>query len=191
MKKILSKSPAAIAVLVALLFGCQNLDVQNENNPDEARALATPSDIESLIQGSFLSWYDAVQSSVPSMTLGVLSDTYTCSWCNFGMQPLSNEPRTEYVNETSYAWNVVDAAWFANYGAISAASDGIRNIEADVVDLGQDNARALAFGKLVQGLAHSYLSLLYDQGFILDDGSAADQPASITNAVVLKVVDAE
>ena len=102
MIKTLSKSLAGLLFLTALLLGCQNLDVQNQNQPDEARALATPSDIESLIQGSFLQWYDALQSSQPNMSMGVMSDAYTCSWGNFGMSFLSQEPRVEFTNESRF-----------------------------------------------------------------------------------------
>ena len=58
MKKVLSMSLAALLMLAVLFVGCQNLDVQNQNNPDEARALSTPGDIESLIKGSFLGFFD-------------------------------------------------------------------------------------------------------------------------------------
>ncbi|MCG8603511.1 hypothetical protein MJD09_00725 [bacterium] len=170
MTKILSRSLGVMLVITAMILGCQNLDVQNQNQPDEARALSTPSDIESLIQGSFLQWFDALQSSQPNMSLGVMSDAYTCSWGNFGMSFLSQEPRVEFTNESSFnRAGITEDPWFGNYGAISSASDGLRNIQNGTVTLGADNARALAFGKFVQGLAHSWLSLNFDQGFILDE----------------------
>ena len=50
MKKLITNSLAVVMIVAAAFYGCQDLDVQNTNNPDEARALATPGDIESLIQ---------------------------------------------------------------------------------------------------------------------------------------------
>ncbi len=85
MKKIISNSLNILLVAAIGLFGCQDLDVINTNQPDEARALATPSDIESLIAGSFLSWHDAIEDGDPAMGLAVMSDAYTCSWGNYGM----------------------------------------------------------------------------------------------------------
>jgi hypothetical protein len=171
MKKLISNSLVALVTAAVLLLGCQNLDVENLNAPDEARALATPSDIESLIAGSFLTWFDGIQSSTPNMSLAMPSDTYTCGWGNFGMGVMSEEPRKEFENTvTSGVRGVVEEPWFDLYGAISAASDGIRNIEAGNVTLGEeDNMRAIGFGKLVQGLAHGWLALMFDQGFILDE----------------------
>ncbi|MCG8606214.1 hypothetical protein MJD09_14665 [bacterium] len=170
MKKIITMSLVAALTLALLVLGCQNLDVQNLNQPDEARALATPSDIESLIKGSFLQWYDTIQSSTPNMSLGVMSDAYTCSWGNFGMGFLSQEPRVEFTNSSTFGRaSIAESPWFGNYAAISSTADGIRNIQNGTVDLGPDNARALAFAKFVQGLAHSWLANNFDQGFILDE----------------------
>ena len=89
MKKLISSSMIALLTVTVLLSSCQSLDVVNQNNPDEARALATPSDIESLIAGSFLSWFDAIQSSTPNMSLAMPADVYTCGWGNFGMGVMS------------------------------------------------------------------------------------------------------
>ncbi|MCH8125279.1 hypothetical protein IIC38_04885 [candidate division KSB1 bacterium] len=171
MKKLISSSMIALLTVTVLLSSCQSLDVVNQNNPDEARALATPSDIESLIAGSFLSWFDAIQSSTPNMSLAMPADVYTCGWGNFGMGVMSEEPRIEFNNtSTSSTRGVVEQPWFDLYGAISAASDGIRNIQAGNVTLGADkDTRAIGFGKFVQGLAHGWLALMFDQGFILDE----------------------
>ena len=172
MNRILVKGLAATIMLFVLVVGCQNLNVQNQNQPDEARALATPGDIESLVKGSFLTWWDGVQDAVPSMGLGVMSDAYSCGWGNFSMGYLAQEPRVEFDNTSSFGGaGVTENPWFELYGAVSAATDGIRNISSGTVDLGTDtdNKRALAFAKFVQGLCHGWLSLYFDQGFIFDE----------------------
>ena len=129
MNKLISRIGAALLLTAALLVGCQSLDVTNQNNPDESRALATPTDIESLIAGSFLSWFDAVQSSTPNMSLAMPADLYTCGWGNFGMGVMSEEPREEFNNtSTSSVRGVVEQPWFDLYGAISAASDDAREL---------------------------------------------------------------
>lgn len=170
MKRLLFYSLAAMLAVAVLFLGCQELDVDNLNQPDEARALATPSDIEALVQGSFLTWFQSIQGATPSMSLAMPSDTYTCGWGNFGMSPLSDEPRPEFINTTSAGTaGVVEGPWFGLYGAISAASDGIRNIQSGAVSLGPNNERAIGFGKFVQGLSHGFIALMFDQGFVLDE----------------------
>jgi hypothetical protein len=45
-----------------LLFGaagCADLLVDNVNNPDRRRALATPGDVEGLVSGAYRAWYSA------------------------------------------------------------------------------------------------------------------------------------
>ena len=51
MSRILKRSTLMFVILTT--SGCLDFDVENLNAPDEARALATPSDVESLIKGSF------------------------------------------------------------------------------------------------------------------------------------------
>ena len=170
MKKIILSSLAALLVVGVAFMGCQNLDVTNINAPDEQRSLATPGDVESLIAGSFLAWHQAIFWEQPSMSLATTADVYSCSWGNFGMRDLSSEPRVKFNNTVAYGnASVVEDPWFGCYGAISAASDGVKSIKDGVVDLGKDNQRAIAFGKFVQGLAHGYLALMFDQAFILDE----------------------
>ncbi len=170
MKKLILTTLTALLMFAVWFVGCQSLDVQNFNDPDESRALATPSDIEALISGSFLSWFDGIQSSTPNMSLAMPADVYTCGWGNFGMGELSEEPRQILTNTTTSNFSsFLEEPWFDSYGAISAASDGIRNIESGTVTLGDDNIRAIGFAKMVQGLAHGWLALMYDQGFILEE----------------------
>lgn len=117
-----------LTVIVFAVSGCLDFDVENKNAPDEARALATPSDVESLIKGSFLQYYDAIESGTPNMTMATMSDAFTCSWGNYGMGLLSSEPRVEYVNNTAQGYaGASQFPWFGLYGAISSASDGVRN----------------------------------------------------------------
>ena len=68
MKKLISHSLGIPFIVVTIFLGCQDMDIVNQNQPDEQRALASPGDLESLIKGSFLSWFDAIQSSTPNMS---------------------------------------------------------------------------------------------------------------------------
>tara|TARA_Y100000590_G_scaffold310702_1_gene351016 strand:- start:2134 stop:3783 length:1650 start_codon:yes stop_codon:yes gene_type:complete len=168
MSRILKRSTLMFMILT--MSGCLDFDVENLNAPDEARALATPSDVESLIKGSFLQYYEAIENGTPNMTMATMSDAFTCSWGNYGMGLLSSEPRVEYVNNTSQGYaGASQYPWFGLYGAISSAADGVRNVESGAVNLGPNSKRALAFGKFVQGVALGWQALYFDQGFPLDE----------------------
>lgn len=161
--------------LALAIVGCEDLtelNVQNNNNPDTERALANAEDVESLIAGSFLSWWSATQKSAPSMATTTMADEGTGSWGNWGMQDLSSEPRVAYNNSSTYRYSSTNnVPWFTLYGALSATYDGITAINngLEIGDGGADNNRALAFGKFVQGLSHGFLALLFDQAFIFDE----------------------
>ena len=51
-----------LAVGSLLVFGttaCADLEITNFNDPDAARSLSTPGDVQSLIGGSFNNWFYA------------------------------------------------------------------------------------------------------------------------------------
>jgi hypothetical protein len=162
------KSTAVIALAVA--FGaCQDLDVSNLNSPDESRAITSAEDIQSLIKSSFFSFFDGMEGDCyPSWGLGVAADEGTSSWGNCGMQDISSEPRTPFPNTTAYGYRgVVQTPWYDMYDIISSVNDGLRAINEglEIGEGGEDNARAVAFGKFTQGLAHGFLALEFDRAF--------------------------
>ena len=93
----------SLAMAVALsLNGCADLDVGNTNAPDQARALASPEDVESLIKSTFLSFWQGIHVTGGSFNPGVMADANTSSWGNYGMRELASEPRAAVNN--SPAW---------------------------------------------------------------------------------------
>lgn len=168
-------------VAAALLFfgaaGCADLDVNNPNDANRGQALATASDVESLISGSFNTWYtEAHEFGNTSLFLSTASFQHSAPWNNAGMVPLSRIPREPLPNfVSSQEYSNLANQWFGQYQALAAVADGLRAMEdpeiAAAIDEGATNGalRARAYGKFVQGLAHGTLGMIYDQGFILDE----------------------
>lgn len=162
--------PLVLAVLVAL-GGCEDLAVENQNNPDRERALTQPGDIETLIQGTFRTYYYSQENFEPSFALSVAADEQSSSWGNFGMQDMGSEPREPYNNDPSYTYSDVAEVPFTNsYSAVSAALDGIAVIEDGMI-IGDEaqTQRAKAFAEMVAGLAHANVAVNFDQGFVVDN----------------------
>ncbi len=169
MKKLISGS--LILLFSLFVFGCDtNLEVQNIDTPDTERVLASSSDVESLIAGSFLAYWQGTSSTyTPGMGLSVTADQLTGSWGNFGMQDLSSEPRAAWDNSPSYRYRTHNSTpWFRLYRAISNANDGLKAMARDDIQI-EEEARARAFAKFVQGLSHGFIALFFDQGFIYDE----------------------
>lgn len=161
-----------IALILALVgtAACLDLDVDNITEPERERALANAGDLEQLIAGAFNSWWQSQsQSAGMGNSLSGVAMQHSQWAGNFAFGFLHQIPRPVLPNETS-ASQYANLAhnWVWNYRAASSVQLAILAIEAGA-DLGADEARARAFAKFVQGLAHGTLALLYDQALIVDE----------------------
>lgn len=156
--------------LLLLVSSCADLDVQNLGAGDTERVLATPADIVNLNAGAFVSWWQSMHTVSPGMALGVAADQLTCSWGNFGMRTLSNEPRNPSNNNLgSTDATVWETPWYNLYSALSTANDVVKAFDIDGKDAGADTQVAKASAYFLQGVSLGYLSLYFDQAFIVDE----------------------
>ena len=159
------------ALLLIGMAGCVDLDVQNLNDPDAARALATPGDVESLIAGGYDAWLRCLWYAGPTMWMSNASGEHVAPWGNAGMEQYARIPRIPTLNNSGDS-NVgtLTQCWYQSYRAIAAIRDGLKQIADGAVDLGADgNERAQAYGRYMQGVAHATVALLYDSGFVYDE----------------------
>jgi hypothetical protein len=163
-----------LAIVLALFQpGCQKLAVDNPNDPDTEKALANPDDVESLMGGTYLTWYQGnlYESALPFSTL---ADELTSPWGNWGMGEMSREPRREYENSsTNYNLPMIARPWYAMYEVLSTAKDVWELLE-DGIQIGENganNLRMRAFIRFMQGTAHGELALIFDKGFIVDENT--------------------
>lgn len=160
-----------------MLFGCKKMDVSNENNPDLAKVLSTGADVEGVASGLFNTVFTGEHSAsgVEAM-LAVAADHVTCSWGNFGMRDMSNEPRDNaWNNSPAYAnASILKYSYDKWYSAIGSASDVLNALNSGVeIDGGAADARAKAFAKFTLGLAYGNMALIYDKVHVVDDTKTA------------------
>jgi len=163
-----------------LLFGAAGCDlaVENQQAPDQRRALANPGDVEALIGGSWWSWYQAQHNwnITPSGWLSTAAFQHSAFPANFGMVHYSSIPRVPTTNATSHDfYPQLAGTWTQPYRAIAAVNDGLRAIDAGV-DLGANERRARAFAKFMQGVGHGTIAMLYPEGPIVDETTDLLQP---------------
>mgnify|MGYP006282650327 CR=1 FL=1 len=159
---------AGVAGAALLLGACDDLDVNNPNEPDADRALATAGDVESLIASSYKSYFQPAQQYDPGNMLSVMADQTTSSWGNFAMRSQGSEPRDAFNNSPSFTYAFSNEfAWTGCYAALAAVSDGFKAIEGEVTL--ENETRARAFGRFVQGVCHGFLAMIYDQAAIVDE----------------------
>ncbi len=166
----------ALTGLVAMAAtACADLEVTNLNDPDRQRAITTPSDVETLIVGSFTNWWAVAHYSYPGCALSVAADAHSSSWGNWGMKDSSWEPRIPINNDPAYTYNnLMESPWGDSYAALAGVRDGLSAINDGIVieEGGVDvTQRAVAFGKLTQAMALANLAVLFDQAFIVDENT--------------------
>ncbi|MDN5203161.1 RagB/SusD family nutrient uptake outer membrane protein [Fulvivirgaceae bacterium BMA10] len=185
MKNILYKiNILVLALVISVVTGCEDLDTQNLNNPDTQQVLATGNDLPGFLAGGFVTWWQANHQSRPGLTLGVASDAVSCSWGNFGMRRMSEEPRDPYNNssaETTDYKDVVRFPWFRNLSAQFTANNVIKSLNDGLTlgDASQDKMlETSAF--FLRGIARGYLGLLFDQAYLTDENTDLSQQLDFT-----------
>ena len=164
---------AGVGALLAATACSDILDVENKNNPETERVLKSPSDVESLIRGSYVQALDPLLSSNSiNMQLGSVAFENSAMAANFGMIERSQFPRSAIINTASNQFHPhTYEVWAESYAAIRSASDGLKKIADASFSLGSAvaDARGEAFGKFVLFFAHANLAVTYDQASIYDE----------------------
>lgn len=171
MNKLKSLLTFGLLMTVMVTYGCQDLGVENTNNPDTERALANAGDIEALVSNQYMQWWNGTQKNYPGMTLSVIAQEMTSSWGNFGMNDLGQLPRQGFINSPSYADRFMSSTPWANmYTAISAANDGLVALnEGLTLSPAVNTERMRAYAKFIQGISYGYLANHFDKAFLVDE----------------------
>ena len=177
----------AAAVSLVAISAC-DLEVVNPNEPDRDRALSEPGDIESLIAGTYSTWWDQVHGASDELAmvraLSSASEVIASAAANHFASDNNQQPRINLTNAIGYQWGrSLRAPWMELNQALAAIRDGVLVIEESNLQIGAggaDTERTLAFAKLMQGLIHGYIANVFDQGFVIDE--SVDTEAAVENA---------
>lgn len=199
MNTIKNKLLVLVSVVSISLFSCADLTVENLNQPDTERALASSSDLVTLADGLFQSWYNSIHSySAVGMGTAVLADAATCSWGNQAMRLFGTEPRPAWDNAPNFSYAGVTNYTFSRMYSINSSATDVLTAMAGGVDFGADAKRIEAMAKFMQGLSSGYIAFVFDQGYIIDENTAGADLTSptlvpygeIMNHAVGKLVEA-
>ncbi|HEY3286959.1 MAG TPA: hypothetical protein VGJ96_07535 [Gemmatimonadaceae bacterium] len=189
------------ASLVALTACGNNLEVVNHNNPDVARAYATPAGVEGVAGGLGVQLNNTQRASESINTQAkILSGEQFATVANFGMAARAIIPRNPISNDLGNDNSVGNRAnWdtFSRTGRSAAtAIQAIQAYQAKGLTMGSkaQDARAKAFAYMILGNALGYLSIGYDSAAIVTPltGSSEVPPLSAykdVNKVALAMLD--
>jgi hypothetical protein len=185
--------PAAIGGVLALaVAGCQDLTVENTNEPDRERATRQPSATEQFVASAFRTWWPVGgHDDYPAWALSTVAHEVTSGFADFGQLELSAEPRTAWNNSPVNARNnVAEEPWYELYKTISTVNDALIAIDGGlVIRDAASTARTEAVGKFLQGISHGYLGLYFDKAVIVDETVGLDTLRSPRFSPYGEVVD--
>jgi hypothetical protein len=172
--KILSKYKLifVFSIFMGLLYSCEDLNVENLNNPDTQRVLSSPDDVRSVAEGSFLSYWQAMRAADIHITSLVAADQFTCSWGNFWMRWISAEPRIPWDNKVTAANDQVSENFFINsYASLSQINDALKLINEgmQIGVNGVDNPGIASFGYFMQGWILGNIGMAFDKGYVVKE----------------------
>jgi hypothetical protein len=180
MKKIYRHKFLLLLTCFLTITSCDDLNTVNNNNPAREDLLTTGADLKTVLQGGYVAFWQAVHDAHPAMALMVASDTYGCSWGNFGMQRMGFEPRRAYNNRSSEEQDyrqVVEDPWYGCLSAVSTANDILNALDRGItLDKGGDQDLAVeAAAYFLRGVSWGYLGLIFDQATLAYEGDDITQ----------------
>jgi hypothetical protein len=171
-------------LLAALaLASCQDLTVENQNEPDRSRATRQSTATESFVASAFRSWWPvAGHDDYPSWAFSTIAHEVTSGFADFGQLELSAEPRSAWNNSPVNARsNVTETPWYGLYRTISSVNDALIATDSGLVIVdAQRTARTRAVAKFLQGISHGYLGLYFDRAVVVDEKVALDTIKTVT-----------
>lgn len=182
---------AALALVASGAVACADLDVANSVAPDRDRTLANPQDAAGLVSAGYRSWWNVSSSyDGPMMFVSTASFQHSAYPANFVMVDYSRIPRIAINNNTfgGDQYEYFRYAWTQYYRAISGVAEGLQALEGVSLGSAAADARIQAYGKLVLGLAHGGIALLFDQGYIVREDT--DLLSSVPLVPYSQVMDA-
>ncbi|MBM3908181.1 MAG: hypothetical protein FJ363_08925 [Gemmatimonadetes bacterium] len=176
------------ASLVALTACGDSLEVQNLNDPDVARAYATPSGVEGVVGGLGVQINNTQRASESINTQAkIYAGESFATVANFGMaartiiprNPISNDLGNDNQVGNRANWDVFSRASRSAATAIQA----IKAYQAKGLTMGStaQDARAMAFAYMIAGNSLGYLSLGYDSAAIVLPTTASDEVPGLSH----------
>ncbi|MCK0160456.1 RagB/SusD family nutrient uptake outer membrane protein [Allomuricauda sp. F6463D] len=157
-----------------LLTACEDLEVENINNPDRESVLTETDGVRGLAAGLFNTWFIQEQHNFgsPGPAMWVMADWGTVNFANYGTLDMSQEPRVFLDNSSSYAYHpFIRNYWRYMYGVVTTANDVALAIDngLEIGDRGSETMMVKGMAHFMQGLGNGYIGLVFDKGYPSDE----------------------
>ena len=184
---------AGSGVLLGLM-ACSgdSLNVANINNPDVARAYATPAGVEGVVAGLGVQLNNPQRATESVNTQAkIFGGENIASVANFGMAARSQIPRSVIANELGNDNQVGNLANFNSFSRVArtganavAAVNRLATAGQTIGSPAQD-ARAKAFAFFIVGQALGNLALAYDSAAIVTPATPSDEVPGLSGSAAV------
>lgn len=161
-----------LLIILVISSGCFNNDIDPYNLLDDSKSPDDPVIIYNIAGSSFRNLHNVIQGERSvALATGVMADHVTCYWPDYAIRELSLEPRiTSFNNQLDYEYRfITEDMWSGAYKANADANLVLQKLYGGMnFGLeGEDNRLVEAFAWFVNGVAHGYIGLIFDQGAIV------------------------
>lgn len=157
-------------ITITTMTACEDLIVENLNDPDFETAFSNAGDIKGVTGGLMNGFFQMNQEyDGPGLALMTASDAGTCSWGNVGMRDFGNEPRKDFDNKTSYSNAIITENYYNTmYSILSQSNDVLKQTITNEVEM-EDGSTELvnAVAYFTHALTMGYIGLIYDRAFVI------------------------
>lgn len=172
MKRLIYKITLCI-ISSAIFTSCEDLDVENTNQPDLVQALASADDVKSLLDGSTTNAFTHL-IGFTGIYMNLMADQTTTTNAYLSFWNFADQPRVQINNSSTNAdlGSHVGSNWSSLNNYIYSANTVIDLIEFKgntmIVDDVDKTQEMLATAYFVKGLCQGYISLLFDKAYIVN-----------------------
>ncbi len=186
MRRIWIRSAAVAAALVGVV-GC-DLAVTNPNNPETARVIATPNDLEALIGTYYKRWHSALYNNTSSTALMAMVQSFEdfSSLSNNCMGQRVTIPRPPNDNSVGNGCGPEQLKIYQVENEVDRVSSSVlARFNDPTFTLGSpaQDLRAKAFAQFLRGISLGYVAMVYDSSAAVDEKTSPEDPGELKSYV--------
>lgn len=160
-------------IVTSSFLSCEDLDIENENQPDKERALANPSDVESLMNGAASNIFSHL-IGFTGIYFNLMADQTSTTNASNAFWSFADQPRLQINNSPTNSNLGAHVAnnWTNLNSYIYSANTIIDLIEyqglPQIINGEDKSDEMLITAYFVKGLAQGYISLIFDKAYIVN-----------------------
>ncbi|MEP6990111.1 MAG: hypothetical protein ABJA80_04205 [bacterium] len=175
---------SAVLVTALMGLGACDLKVVNPNNPETARVLATPTDVEALLGTYYKRWHSALYQSTTNVALMAMVQSFEdfSSLSNNCMGQRVTIPRPGNDNSIGNGCGPEQLRVYQVENEVNrVASSVLKTLNQPGFTLGStaQDLRAKAFAQFLRGISLGYVAMVYDSSAVVDETTGAEEAGEL------------